>query len=163
MSIFRYESAGLTVTGPCSCSGSLCTRGAALTPRHFFAERGVRRGEAWHSGLYGGPQSVFRFCEGSARSLHEPVDFPVSAISFAVRLYSQQPAENFSTTPNHFHPLQMATSVYRPLAFVQTAPLSKSAATHREPAQSKPAPSTSSSRSGRAVHRLARCDRQQQL
>ena len=51
--------------------------------RHFHGE-GVGKGKpsmAWH----GGPQGVFRFCEGSARSLHEPVDFPISAIFLQFR------------------------------------------------------------------------------
>lgn len=86
---------------------------------------------AWH-GTAG--QSVFRFCGGSARSLHEPFDFPVSAIFFAVQLYSQQPAENFSTTPNHIHALEMATFAFKPYTYVPTAPRSKSTATRRRPA-----------------------------
>jgi hypothetical protein len=45
-------------------------------------ERASEGGKPGIAGLYGGPPSVFRFCEGSARSLHEPVDFPVSTISF---------------------------------------------------------------------------------
>jgi hypothetical protein len=92
MGIFRYESAGLAATGPYSRGGSLCTRGAALTPRHFFTERASEGGKPGIAGLYGELQSVFRFCEGSAGSLHEPVDFPISAISFTVQLCSQQPA-----------------------------------------------------------------------
>jgi hypothetical protein len=83
---------------------------------------------------YGWPERVFRFCEGSARSLYEPFDFPVSAISSAVQLYSQQPAENFSTTPNHFHALEMATLAFKPYTYVPTPPRSKSTATRRGPA-----------------------------
>jgi hypothetical protein len=86
---------------------------------------------AWH----GGPRSVFQFCEGSARSLLEPFEFPISAISFKVQLCSQQPAENFSTTPNRFHALEMATFAFKPqYTYVPTPPRSKSAATRRRPA-----------------------------
>jgi len=80
MGIFRLESAGSTVSGRCSCGRSLCARGVTLTTRHFFTERASEGGEPGMAGVYSGPQSVFRFCEGSARSLHEPFDFPVSAI-----------------------------------------------------------------------------------
>jgi hypothetical protein len=101
----------------------------------FLTGEGVRRGEAWYAGVYGGPQREFRFCEGSARSLHEPVDFPVSAISFVVQLCSQQPAENFSTTPNHFHALEMATFAFKPqYTYVPTPPRPKSTATRHKPA-----------------------------
>lgn len=86
---------------------------------------------AWH-GTAG--QTVFRFCGGSARILHEPFNFPVSAIFFSVQLYSQQPAENFSTTPNHIHALEMATVAFKPYTYVPTAPRSKSTATRRRPA-----------------------------
>ena len=85
------------------------------------------------AGVYSGPQSVFQFCEGSARSLHEPVDFPVSAIFFAVQLYSQQPAENFSTTFNHFHALKMITFAFKPYTYVPTTLRFKSTATCRKP------------------------------
>jgi hypothetical protein len=50
MGIFRLESAGLIVPGPCCCGRSLCARGAILAPRRFFTERalgGVGR-RAWH-------------------------------------------------------------------------------------------------------------------
>lgn len=86
------------------------------------------------AGVYSGPQSVFRFCEGSARSLYEPVDFPISAIFFVVQLYSQQLAENFSTTLNHFHALEMATFAFKPYTCVPTAPRSKSTAIRCKPA-----------------------------
>jgi hypothetical protein len=68
MGIFRDESAGLTVTGPCSCGGSLCTRGAALTPRHFFTARaseGGKPGMAWHS------TAGHRAYSGSSRAVRE--------------------------------------------------------------------------------------------
>ena len=74
MGTFRDDSAGFTVTGPCSCGGSLYTRGAALIPRQISSARAseeVKPGMAWHGGTHG----VFRFCEGNARSLHEPFDF----------------------------------------------------------------------------------------
>jgi hypothetical protein len=90
--------------------------GAALTPRHFFTEMASEGGEPGMAGVYGGPQSVFQFCEGSARSLHEPVEFPVSAISFAVQLYHQQPAgevldysQSFRARDGHFC---LQTTVY---------------------------------------------------
>jgi hypothetical protein len=86
------------------------------------------------AGLYGGPQSVFRFCEGGTRSLYEPVDFPVSAISFAVQLYSQQLAKNFSTTPNHFHAPKMVIFVESEYIYKPTPLCSKSTATGRKPA-----------------------------
>jgi hypothetical protein len=53
---------------------------------------------------------------------------------FAVQLYSQQPAENFSTTPNHFHVLEMATFAFKLYTYVPTAPRSKSTLTRRKPA-----------------------------
>ena len=78
MGIFRYESVGLTVSGPCSCSGSLCTRGAALTPRHFFTKRaseGRKPGIAWH-GTAG--QSAY---SGSARAVRETYMNPLNSPS----------------------------------------------------------------------------------
>jgi hypothetical protein len=132
MGIFRYESAGLTVT--LAAAADLCARGGCINAEAFFHGDGVRRGEPGMAGVYGGPQSVFQFCEGSARSLHEPVEFPVSAISFAVQLYHQQPAEKFSTTPDHFA-LEMATFAFKPqYTYVPNPPRSKSTATRRKPA-----------------------------
>ena len=52
-------------------------------------------------GMYGGPQSVFRFCEGSARSLYEPLDFPVSVI-FLQSSYAANSRQNFLTTVSPF-------------------------------------------------------------
>jgi hypothetical protein len=52
MGIFRNKSAGLIVIGPCSYGGYLCTRGAILTPRHFFTARALEGGKpgiVWHS------------------------------------------------------------------------------------------------------------------
>jgi len=112
---------------------SLCVRGAALTPRHFFHGEGVRRGGRMTCQKCTMGLSVFRICEGSARSVHEPFDFPL-CYHFVVQLYSQQPAENFSTTPNHFHALEMATFAFKPYTYVPTAPCSKSTATRRKPA-----------------------------
>ena len=57
-----------------------------------------------------------------------------SAIIFQSSLCSQQQAENFSTTPNHFHPLQMATLAFKPYTYKPTPPRSKSTVTHRKPA-----------------------------
>jgi hypothetical protein len=48
-------------------------------------------------------------------------------------LYSQQPAENFSNTPNRFHVLEMATFA-KPYSYVPTPPRSKSTVTRRKPA-----------------------------
>jgi len=53
---------------------------------------------------------------------------------FAVKLYSQQQAENFSTTSNHFHALEMATFAFKPYTYVPTALRSKSTATRCKPA-----------------------------
>ncbi|KAG9243675.1 hypothetical protein BJ878DRAFT_108243 [Calycina marina] len=53
---------------------------------------------------------------------------------FAVQLHSQQPAENFSTTLNHFHALQMATLAFKPYTYKPTPARSKSAATRHKPA-----------------------------
>ncbi|KAH7378864.1 hypothetical protein BKA64DRAFT_686831 [Cadophora sp. MPI-SDFR-AT-0126] len=48
---------------------------------------------------------------------------------FTVRLYSQQLAENFLTTSNYFHALEIATFAFKPYTYVLTAPRSKSTAT----------------------------------
>lgn len=53
---------------------------------------------------------------------------------FAVWFYSQQPVENFSTTPKHIHALEMATFPFKPYTYVPTTPRSKSTATRRRPA-----------------------------
>lgn len=106
-----------------------------MTPRLFFSRRGRQEGgKPGIAGLYGGPQSVFRFCEGSARSLHEPFEFPRLCHLSAVQLCSQQPAENFSNTPNRFHALEMATLAFKPYTYVPTPPRSTSTATRRRPA-----------------------------
>jgi hypothetical protein len=89
MGIFRYKSIGLTVSGPYSYSRSLCIKGAVLIPRHFFIKRVLEGRKPDIAGLYGGPQSIFRFYKGSIRSLYKPIEFPVSTISFIVQLYSQ--------------------------------------------------------------------------
>jgi hypothetical protein len=80
MGIFRYESAGLTVSGPCSCGGSLCSRGAALTPRHFHGE-GVGKGEAWHG-------MGHRAYSGSARAVREAYMNPLISPSLPSFLQS---------------------------------------------------------------------------
>jgi hypothetical protein len=72
------------VLGPYSYSRSLYTRGAVLIPRHFFTERVLEEGKPGIAGPYSRPQSVFRFCKNSMRSLYKPFDFPVSAISSIV-------------------------------------------------------------------------------
>lgn len=46
----------------------------------FFTRRASEGEKPGIAGVYSGPQSVFRFCEGSASSLYEPFDFPVSVI-----------------------------------------------------------------------------------
>ena len=132
MGTFRDDSAGFTVTGPCSCGGSLYTRGAALIPRQISSARAseeVKPGMAWHGGTHG----VFRFCEGNARSLHEPFDFHISGISFAVQLYSQQLRKNFSTTPNHFHAPKMVVFVETEYIYKPTPSRSKSTTSRRNP------------------------------
>jgi uncharacterized protein (DUF433 family) len=45
MGIFRDKSARLIVIRPYSCGGSLCTRGAILTLRHFFIARALKGGK----------------------------------------------------------------------------------------------------------------------
>jgi hypothetical protein len=61
----------------CSCGGSLRERGRidaeafSLRGRQEGGENGMARRAA---------ERVFQFCEGSARSLHKPFDFPISAI-----------------------------------------------------------------------------------
>src|SRR5579862_7038225 len=77
-----------------------------------------------------------RAYSGSARavrSLHEPFDFPLCH-HFAAHLCSQQQAENFLNTSNHFHALEMATFVPISYTYVPTAPRSKSATARRKPA-----------------------------
>jgi hypothetical protein len=39
---------------------------------------------------------------------------------------------NFSTTPNHFHALEMATFAFKPYTYLPTALRSKSTATRRK-------------------------------
>jgi len=135
MGIFWLESAGSTVSGLCSCGGSLSARGVALTPRHFFTERALEGGSlAWRACTAG-----HRAYSGSARAVREAYMNPLISLSlpsfFAVRLYSQQPVESFSTTSNHFHALEMATFAFKPqYTYKPTAPRSKSTATRRRPA-----------------------------
>jgi hypothetical protein len=57
-----------------------------------------------------------------------------SAIIFQSSLCSQQQAENFLNTSNHFHTLEMATFAFKPYTYVPTAPRSKSTGTRRKPA-----------------------------
>jgi hypothetical protein len=57
-----------------------------------------------------------------------------SAIILQSSLCSQQQAENFLNTSNHFHALQMATFVPISYTYVPTAPRSKSATARRKPA-----------------------------
>lgn len=59
---------------------SLREMGCIDAEAFFFTERASEGGKPGIAGVYSGPQSVFRFCEGSARSLHEPFDFPVCVI-----------------------------------------------------------------------------------
>ncbi|KAI9769973.1 MAG: hypothetical protein M1840_003684 [Geoglossum simile] len=81
--------------------------------------------------VYGGPQSVFRFCEGSTRSRYEPSDF-LSAIILQSSLCSQQQAGNFMNTSNRFYAREMATFVLISYTYVSTAPRSKSATARRK-------------------------------
>ena len=83
--IFRNESAGSTVSGPCSCGASPCTRRTALTPRRFDGE------DAREQGMAGVARwAAEQFWEGYMNSLIFP-----SAIIFQSSLCSQQQAENF--------------------------------------------------------------------
>lgn len=69
---------------------------------------------------------------------------------------------NFSTTPNHFHALEMATFAFKPqypTSQLLRAPRAQQPAANLP--RNKPASSTSSSTSSRAVHHSARHDQQQ--
>jgi hypothetical protein len=63
MGIFRYESVGLTVTGPCSCGGSLCARGS-IDAEAFFTEMASGGGE---NGITAGRRAY----SGYARAVRE--------------------------------------------------------------------------------------------
>jgi hypothetical protein len=103
----------------------------------FLTDRALEEEGHDMAGVYGGPQSIFRFCKGSARSLHKPFDFPYLCFFFEVQSRSQQQrAENFLNTSNHFHALEMATFAPISYAYVPTAPRSKSAAARCKPASS---------------------------
>jgi len=163
MGIFRYESAGLTVTGPCSCGRSLCTRGAALTPRHFFTERaseGGKPGIAWH-GTAG--QSAY---SGSARAVREAYMNPSISPSLPSLLQSSYTA---SSQPRTFRLLPIISTRSRwPLLLSNRIPTCQllRAPRAQQPAadlpRNKSASSTSSSRLGRAVHHSARRGQWQQ-
>ena len=163
MGIFRYESAGLTVTGPCSCGRSLCTRGAALTPRHFFTERaseGAKPGIAWH-GTAG--QSAY---SGSARAVREAYMNPSISPSLPSLLQSSYTA---SSQPRTFRLLPIISTRSRwPLLLSNRIPTCQllRAPRAQQPAadlpRNKSASSTSSSRLGRAVHHSARRGQWQQ-
>jgi len=80
--IFRNESAGSTVSGPCSCGASPCTRRTALTPRRFDGE------DAREQGMAGVTRwGAERFWEGYMNPLifplchHFPVQFVQPAAS----------------------------------------------------------------------------------
>jgi hypothetical protein len=132
MGIFQYGSIGLTVTRPCSCGGSLCARGAALMPRHFYRE-GVRRWKrmAWHG------RAGHKAYSGSARAVREayinPLISPSLLSLFAVQLSSQQLVKNFANTLSNFHTLKIATLAFKPYTYKLTTPRSKSIATHCTP------------------------------
>jgi hypothetical protein len=89
-----------------------------------------------------------RAYSGSARVGREAYMNPLvspSAIILQSRLCSQQQAENFLNTSNHFHALEMATFVPISYTYVPTAPRSKSTTTRRNLPRSNPASLTSSS------------------
>lgn len=104
-----------------------------MTPKHFSGRGRQYRGKSGKAGVYNAPQSVFWFCKGSARSPHEPLDFP-SAIFSQSSLCSQQQAGNFFTISNHFHALEIATFAFKPYTYVPSAPRSKSATPRRKSA-----------------------------
>lgn len=81
--------------------------------------------------MYGGPQSVFRFCECDARSLH---NFLISLLllSFIIQLCNQQQTENFLSTPQYFYVLEMSTFVPISYNYVPTAPRSKGTTARRK-------------------------------
>lgn len=60
MGIFRYESAGLTVIGPCSCGGSLCARGGRIDAEAFFTETASGGGREWHGMVFGPKEGCVR-------------------------------------------------------------------------------------------------------
>ena len=97
---------------------------------------------AWYSTV------GYKAYSGSARVVREAYINPLispSAIFFVVQLCSQQQAENFLNTFNHFHVLKMATFALSSYTFippsytyVPTAPRFKSAAARGKPASSIP-------------------------
>ena len=126
--IFRNESAGSRVSGPCSCGGSPCTRRTALTPRRFdgedVREQGIAGVIRW---------AAERFWEGSA-SLHEPFDLPLCH-HFPVQFVQPAASREFLNTSNHFHALEMATFAFKSqYTYKPTPPRPKSTATRRKPA-----------------------------
>jgi hypothetical protein len=60
MGIFRYESAGLTVIGPCSSGGSLCARGGRIDAEAFFTETASGGGREWHGMIFGPKEGCVR-------------------------------------------------------------------------------------------------------
>ncbi|KUJ10218.1 uncharacterized protein LY89DRAFT_739958 [Mollisia scopiformis] len=102
-------------------------------PRHFHGE-GVSRWKriAWHA------TAGHKAYSGSTRAVREayinPLISPSLPSLFAVQLYSQKLAENFSNTLSDFHALEMATLAFKPYTYKPTAPRSKSTATYRRPA-----------------------------
>jgi len=131
MGIFRHESVGSTVSGPCSCGGSLCVRGAALTARHLFTERALERGSlAWRASTTGR-----RAYSGSARAVREAYMNPLISPSLQ-SFYSPvlQRAENSLNTSNYFHALEMATFDPISYTYVPTVPRFKSAVARPKPA-----------------------------
>ena len=77
-----------------------------------------------------------RACRGSESAVREAYInslISLSLLSFAVQLYSQQQAQNFLNTSNHFHALEMATFDPISYTYVPTAPRFKSAAARRNP------------------------------
>jgi hypothetical protein len=125
--------------------GKHCRRGIFFG---IFDGGGVRRGTsmAWMAW-----QEYTAGCRAyplSARVVREAYINPLitpSAVFFAVQLCSQQQAENFLNTFNHFHALKMATFALTSYTFappsytyVPTAPRSKSTAARGKPASSIP-------------------------
>jgi len=109
---------------------------------------------AWH-GMARRAVRRIPVLRGSARSLHEPIDFPSLPSLFAIQLCNQQPAENFSNTLSHFHAPRWPLL---PSNLIPTSQLLRAPRAQQPTAdlpRNKSAPSTSSSTSRRIVHHSA--------
>jgi hypothetical protein len=84
MGIFRHESAGSDGVRALRLRWISLRERGSIDAEAFLTD-GALDGENGIAGVYGRPQSGFRFYDGGARGLHEPSDFPVSAISLQTR------------------------------------------------------------------------------